>query len=63
MTEDAVLTVMFGGLTLALLVGGVVRIVWVVLYDEYLGLASVADPPPPSRFEVVMKPRGTGPGR
>ena len=62
MSEDAIAGMVFGLMTLALLVGGVVRIVWVARYDEYIGLADRSDPPPPSRFEVVMKPRGSAPG-
>ena len=60
---DTVAALMFAVLTLALLVGGVMRIVWVVLYDEYIGVgAPPTDPPLPSRFEVVMRDRD-GPGR
>jgi len=63
MSDEAVATLVFGVVTLGLLAAGVVRIVWVALYDEYLGLASVADAALPSRFEVVMRPHETGPGR
>ena len=63
MSDEATATMVFGLALLGLLAAGIVRIVWVALYDEYLGLASAADAAQPSRFEVVLKHHDGGPGR
>jgi hypothetical protein len=50
---DVVVAMAFALFTLALVTGGALRIVWVFLFDEYIGVATPpADAPPPSRFEV-----------
>jgi hypothetical protein len=55
MAADVVVALAFALFTLALVVGGALRIVWVFLFDEYIGIATPpADAPPPGRFEVVF---------
>lgn len=51
---------MFAAITLALLTAGLLRVVWVVMFDEYIGLAKPPEDRPPSRFEVLVNPQLVG---
>ena len=56
MSDEMVAGLVFAMLTLLLLTGGVARVVWVLLFDEFIGVAHprAGVPPMASRFEVVL---------
>ena len=56
MAADAFAALMFVCITLALVTGGVLRVVWVILFDEFIGFAKPPEDVPPSRFEVLVGP-------
>ena len=53
MPGEAVAFLSFAFIVLVVLTGGLLRVVWVVLYDEFIGFAK---PPEEHRFDVVMNP-------
>ena len=57
MSDDAVATLVFAALALLVVTAGMGRVLWVFLFDEFIGVATPpADAPPPARFEVVLAP-------
>jgi hypothetical protein len=54
MFDDRLVAGLFFLFTVALVCGGAVRIVWVVLYDEYIGVAEPRVDRAPSGFDVLV---------
>jgi hypothetical protein len=47
----------FAAMALVLVTAGIGRVLWVFLFDEFIGVATPpAAAPPPPRFEVVLTP-------